>query len=674
MQTNRHASTQLQSEAAITHKPGPQAECHTVSSNHAAHDMNRLGSRSLFILAATIVVQLALCSFLLFLWFGKASNKTWSLIMVDEWATRSIAVTALLLRTAVDLQAAVGTAFLASLFLESRVGIQLSQVANISPMRAGSTSPWSLVRCAVGDVWQSRLRYKQHHGLYIGGVLLVLTTSALQFSSTMLLSDLKLGPLVAHQSTAEMRTSLSYAPFTEKIPRDSAWTTNPPSFQAFGEYHEPIASFQDGIADTGLLLRAFLPYAASESRQTLSTYSGNALVLDARVSCQVPVFTEINGNVSIHSHITGLVKPSKNATMLQEILATPFGCTIAGNDQLTICQIAHSRENFTGSINSQFNNSTAFGTAFLVFLGSRNTTLPLNPWFDLPSEDAGNMRTSATLCFAPWDAAVLDVNMVSEMNRSEPLLEYNTTSSKPFLTQSVLDHFLPAAKNSKRQTLQMQKPHSYTGDLPPRYRRPLVQSDIGSSSAAEASVPLPANWTVSMTGAPLVTLLRSFSEENRPNQIVSADPALAAIFYDAFNTTSIEWAMSSLITILSMTNYYGQQPAFDRLDNVTVSFFENVLYPQDHLGLTILMWLLAAHIAVIAVLLVLFVQKTRLTLVGNAWPAFAQIAASQDVMENMADASGKTDSEILEDFKSAGKGHLRARVVWRGEGSEVVLA
>jgi hypothetical protein len=122
-----------------------------------------------------------------------------------------------------------------------------------------------------------------------------------------------------------------------------------------------------------------------------------------------------------------------------------------------------------------------------------------------------------------------------------------------------------------------------------------------------------------------------------------------------------------------MTNYYGQQPAFDRLDNVTTSFFEDVLYPRDHLGLTLLMWALTAHFIVVAVLVVLFVQKTRLTLLGNAWSAFVQVAESQEVMDHMAGASVRNDSQVLEALKESQKNRLRARVVWQGEGAEVVL-
>jgi hypothetical protein len=286
------------------------------------------------------------------------------------------------------------------------------------------------------------------------------------------------------------------------------------------------------------------------------------------------------------------------------------------------------------------------------------------------------MNASASLCYAPWNSAVLDVMLSSKTNRTEPLLRYviddfTKYGSGTFQTRDVLNHFIPFAKNGSRQILAMEKPRSYLGDLPPPYRRPVVQSDISPSYVGQTNNPLPGNWSAIMSSISLVNMLRNF--ETAPTQYIAADPAVAAIFNDAHSATSLEWALSSVITILSMTNYYGQQPAFDRLDNVTTSFFEDVLYPRDHLGLTLLMWALTAHFIIVAVLVVLFVQKTRLTLLGNAWSAFVQVAESQEVMEHMAGASVRNDSQVLQALKESQKNGLRARVVWQGEGAEVVL-
>jgi len=50
---------------------------------------------------------------------------------------------------------------------------------------------------------------------------------------------------------------------------------------------------QQGVSDTGLTLRAFLPYADSSIRQSIHTYTGRTTVLDARVTCQTPRFDNI---------------------------------------------------------------------------------------------------------------------------------------------------------------------------------------------------------------------------------------------------------------------------------------------------------------------------------------------------------------------------------------------
>ena len=169
---------------------------------------------------------------------------------------------------------------------------------------------------------------------------LLITTSVVQFSSTLLLSDLKLGPLRGVVISSEVRPGLSYpVGGIERIARDSAWTTNPPNYATFGEYHERPSEIIDGIADTGMLLRAFLPYAAAGSRQRLATYTGNTLTIDARVACQAPSITDLEGK-GLNGQIKGIVSPTTNATTLQSIMPTPFDCTVAGKDQITICQLA----------------------------------------------------------------------------------------------------------------------------------------------------------------------------------------------------------------------------------------------------------------------------------------------------------------------------------------------
>lgn len=58
-------------------------------------------------------------------------------------------------------------------------------------------------------------------------------------------------------------------------------------FPAFAEYCEPPYE-AEGIRDTGLTLRAFLPFPTAQERQTMTSYSGRTTVMDSRVTCQIP--------------------------------------------------------------------------------------------------------------------------------------------------------------------------------------------------------------------------------------------------------------------------------------------------------------------------------------------------------------------------------------------------
>lgn len=131
-------------------------------------------------------------------------------------------------------------------------------------------------------------------------MLLFASTTLLQFSSTALLSDLRLGRLPSFEVNRTSTYDFAYEGQGSRFPvsggyfdytrgvtypirwRSSTWTRNPPAFPAFAEYSEPIP-VADNVDDTGILLRAFLPFADAQSRETVRSYTGTAMVLDARV-------------------------------------------------------------------------------------------------------------------------------------------------------------------------------------------------------------------------------------------------------------------------------------------------------------------------------------------------------------------------------------------------------
>ena len=273
------------------------------------------------------------------------------------------------------------------------------------------------------------------------------------------------GPMVGHEYASEVRPGLSHSElrFAENIPRDSAWTSNPPFYPVFAEFDEPG---KDVMMGTGTLLRALLPFATAEARQGISSYSGNTLIVDVKVTCHTPSATDLYTD-STYGHINGTVTPFDDSIQYQ------VSCL---HGDTTIYQLNQGVNMPSGLLKSQFETSTAPGAVLLVTiedLGGRDT----GDWLHRPTK---NM--SLFICYAPRDAAILNVNLIIDANRTEPKLEYGRSMER-YKTSAVVQHFLPTGNSTIRQMMTMEKPRSLLGDLPPRYRRSVVQSDTGGQFA-----------------------------------------------------------------------------------------------------------------------------------------------------------------------------------------------
>lgn len=277
-------------------------ECSHEESRTVAY---RIGWLSVATLVAAAVAILAVAGFLAFLWFAGFDNTLWHRIMVHDWATRATSISTLVLRVAIDLSAGITASMLAAVVLESSWA-RLHAVAKISIMRATTPQPrqlLDLVPAILGPNWA--MAGVRSVALSLATVLLVLTTMALQFSSTLLLSDIRLGQLPGIPSQRFVAYDFVYPKYQQmqefgpgvalgamgsgSYPiqlRTPTWSRNPPAYPAFAEYSRPLPQV-GAVDDTGVLLRAFLPFADANSRESVRNYSGDAMVLDARVSCWI---------------------------------------------------------------------------------------------------------------------------------------------------------------------------------------------------------------------------------------------------------------------------------------------------------------------------------------------------------------------------------------------------
>ena len=344
---------------------------------------------------------------------------------------------------------------------------------------------------------------------YSGAVLLLFaTTTALQFSSTVLLSDLRLGQLPSLPVNRTISYDFEYTTHGQPLPtnpeskfnfgyyqytggvtypiqlRVPTWSRNPPAFPAFAEYSETLPAIA-GVDDTGILLRAFLPFADAQSRESIRNYSGIAHVLDSRVrcgvnslgvpptclpflfeqvSCQAPQFVNVDVNPQnmyypgmtgpVAGRLKGSLEPSiPDVERLWTLGHIPFDCGIFMNaEAFTICQIGFplaTESNFyqdSGSLLSEFWNITRDDTRNAIRHGGLN--LYSLPMLVIESHESrpDNLRQNITkilrdgtstmistaslkwkvsLCYSAWTTADINVDMHSTRNRSEPISHWS---------------------------------------------------------------------------------------------------------------------------------------------------------------------------------------------------------------------------------------------------------
>lgn len=599
--------------------------------------LRRFGWLTASILAATMLATLAIVGFLTFLWFADIQNTVWLKIMVTSWSTRSVSISTLVLRFAIDLQAAIAGAMLASILMES-YSILLRDAAKVSTMRASYPQPRAfldLITAIIDSQWtfpdlsavgespmqsyheqRMLLKYEGARKLTSLGytlivLLLFITTTALQFSSTVLLSDLRLGrlPGTSHDRNASYDfkydpsssftdpASYHYSGYSYPIQlRTSTWLRNPTAFPVFAEYSTPVPD-QAGIDDTGVLLRAFLPFADAQSRESIRNYSGDALVLDSRVSCQRPALARVTttANSTYVGRLSGELTPAfPEAGRLWTPGPVPFECSIfLRDDSLTICQLVYlspfsDSYGNSGGLLSEFWNVTKNDTRYalrqglnlwslpLLVLQARNITRSRVSEHVMGLEDNGiwtDVTTpwqtwSLSICYSAFATARSEVDMYSATDRKEPIVHWD--SSRGYYTvpdvHTQLGDDTSVYTPDSRGIMKLSEKSSWIPDSKhalPNSVQPFVQQFMDVTNTFLG--------LCKFTGAPCTVLLTPaikshsyfyqsyvYNADRSWTGMFVADFTLASLFHQtlANGTGSLARAMSSLITVLSSMAYY----------------------------------------------------------------------------------------------------------------------
>jgi hypothetical protein len=230
----------------------------------------RIGPLSLVILLGGLVCILGTLAFLYFLWLSDATNIFWQQIVLAGWVTRSITIASLIIRVIIAAQAGVCTSMVAALLLH-RGAVMLPHFASVCLQQLDNSGPHRLAWVVIGKqhLWEQLT-------LGVALVALCLTNLYSQFTSTILLSAVHLGPVSGLNESLNLPYGLNMTLLVDNSNfHELFWKKRPTTFPSWAEYEEPPVHV-DGVHDTGMSYRALLPVNLTSQRQPMISFDGVA--------------------------------------------------------------------------------------------------------------------------------------------------------------------------------------------------------------------------------------------------------------------------------------------------------------------------------------------------------------------------------------------------------------
>ncbi|KLU91621.1 hypothetical protein MAPG_10139 [Magnaporthiopsis poae ATCC 64411] len=188
--------------------PIPEHDGHQDGEHKSRRRWFRLGLWGFTTIAVGSLVTLAILAFLTFLWMtegilgSERAPAAWRWVMLGRRATQAVTLATVVVRVAVTAQATVYTSLIAGIVLE-RHGVPLSMVAQFSVLRAVNDGPLRLA-------WLLLTSSPRRSALLASlTVVLFATTVAIQFSSTILVSDLDFSTLVGEPRNLSLPVFMS---------------------------------------------------------------------------------------------------------------------------------------------------------------------------------------------------------------------------------------------------------------------------------------------------------------------------------------------------------------------------------------------------------------------------------------------------------------------------------
>lgn len=663
----------------------------------------KLGLWNAFVLISGAVASFLAMAFLAFLWAGSETARKgdrtpalWFHIVDNGWATRVVTVASVLIRLATAAQMGVFAALMAAWTLET-TGASAEHLPMLSIIRTVNNGPQSHVWNVLHSI---RIGTRPFYSLLV--VLAILDALALQFTSTLLITDFRSTTIVPGKT-------FDWVSYSARDPYDaeagSIQAGNGVDFfqsgpAAYARFAEMVGQSHAGADydDTGTTLRAFLPFGASETRSLLRGYDGPAMLIDSRIRCGLPSMAinnvsslvnsagdgtyeiAIAGQVGLQGLLPGQTADGEDSDSDGSFLMTAVARTAWANStdwRLSYALALHTSgfRGFSDSVLDPFDtgsvplllmNVTGDGWQSTIDEALENLVnnnvsvpeqIPFGPfdweeaasgiWTNLrPSNVTADIGLSATLCFANLRSSSYSVHVDGGADFSEPKNMPWVAESKTFDTtmvrrmlgthsknlslqdRGILELHAPSDGNWTTQLLNDNSSEFVTAPLITGLSK-LVSPQLDSTYRG---VPVK-NWGASAAFTP-------FSAYNGVHK------THAALFQDVIQSTlSPALAFQAFFTVIAQMTYYDQLPQFDIGNTATFAVSQRVDVPNQWLGFGVVTGLLGLHAVLVGAAVVLFLRRTRHSLLGNAWQAVAQVS-SADTRETVRCASNMTDREV----------------------------
>lgn len=642
------------------------------------------------LIAATVV-------FLIFLWFGAGSTheatnapELWRRIALDGWTPQAVTLIAVIIRLNITCQAAVCASMLAAIMLEKR-SVPKSKAVHFSVLRGVGAGPLTLMRLIASSRRLAMLLCVET----VLTFLLLLGSLGLQFTSTILLSDLDTSAITSSITQTQLQTLLSVS--QERMTTSThAYSRSQPVFAVFGEVQTNATTRPDvrGYSSTGLVQRAFLPLQSSAQRAATRSYEGYSTTMSSDVACMRPNIKGLQYNSDRWDEWVDQYWGVFNGTLdyvssLEDAGKTPpydlescpplsFNCEIPGTGgdqygwQSNLCYIngvgGTTWPGDTGPAGTTIDQPWSINSTITLV---SSTNMRLQDWGSIyqangtsnhrlgddTAVDEGEWKSyqiipgrfvNVSVCFNSFNLMHTYVKMAAAGNITEPVVTYDSVTGSAN-TSSVREHFgiSSSGPSDARGILQISE-----------IRDSSVQYDpvppMGSTEADQ-------NFTIGVLKREIYSELVEGLEPNITISVCehcataggSLHPDLGLTIEDTLQSTGrAADAIHLHVHSIAMTIFYDLQKRFARSQEVAVSSVQPVLTAIDCRerggcsGFTAVVTLLGGHLVIVGIITALYVTQTRFSRYSNLWHTVSQLLGEElrDIVESSHDIA---DKEVL---------------------------